>query len=100
MITVREMRECQSPNCQNPIEPLVPKDGKKVWRRTPRRFCSDRCRMDNWFLTQAAKVQKAQNGQGDNNGHPREHKLRDRMVKAGGAKPDGKEGVIWRSITG
>ena len=94
-----EITECKSPNCQNPIEPLVPKDGKKVWRRTLRKFCSDQCQRDNWILNRATKLQKARNGQGDNNGHHREHKLRDRMVNAGRSTPDGKESVIWRSIT-
>jgi len=79
-----EITECKNPNCQNPIEPLVPKDGKKVWRRTLRKFCSDQCQRDNWILNRATKLQKARNGQGDNR-QPREHKLRDRMVNAGGS---------------
>ncbi len=49
-----EITECKSPICQNPIRPLVPENGKKVWYRSPRRFCSDQCRMDHWTLRRVA----------------------------------------------
>src|SRR5215813_15574076 len=36
---------CLSPLCNNQIEP----EGKN-WRRTPRKFCSDKCKSDTWAL--------------------------------------------------
>lgn len=46
---------CANPVCQGPIEELG-FDGKKVWRRTPRKFCSTRCKQENWILAKAAKI--------------------------------------------
>jgi hypothetical protein len=31
-------------------------DGRKRWRRTPRRYCSDRCKREGYILSQAAKI--------------------------------------------
>ena len=46
---------CQNPTCSNHI--TLPSDnGRRVWRRTPRRFCSDQCKSDTWVLKQAAKL--------------------------------------------
>jgi hypothetical protein len=42
---------CQNPVCTNRIEPLP--DG---WRRTQRRFCSDRCKTNAWHIREAAKL--------------------------------------------
>jgi len=43
---------CANPVCQGPI-PELP---SKVWRRTPRRFCSKRCKTEGWILARAAKI--------------------------------------------
>ncbi len=80
-----EITECKNPNCQNPIEPLVPKDGKRVWRRIPRKFCSDQCQRDNWILNQAAKLHNTRNGQRDYSA--RRQKLRDSAVRVGELTP-------------
>jgi len=80
-----EITECKNPNCQNPVEPLVPKDGKKVWRRTLRKFCSDQCQRDNWILNEAAKLHNTRNGQRDYSAG--RQKLRDSMVRVGEFAP-------------
>jgi hypothetical protein len=46
---------CENPVCQVPVEELQ-SEGKKTWRRTPRKFCSDRCKQERWILMQAAKI--------------------------------------------
>ena len=56
---MREMRECQNPICQNQIEPVASDNGKKVWRRTPRRFCSEWCKKDYSALRRAAEMLSA-----------------------------------------
>lgn len=38
---------CHNPFCNNPVE-----SGK----RKPRRFCSDRCKMDTWALRRVAEM--------------------------------------------
>lgn len=48
-------RACANPVCQGPIDDLSQSDGK-VWRRTPRKYCSKRCKRAGWILTQAAKI--------------------------------------------
>ncbi len=53
---MREMRECQNPICQNRIEPVATDNGKKAWRRTPRRFCSDSCKKDFYALTRVTEM--------------------------------------------
>ncbi len=46
---------CQNPTCSNHI--TLPSDnGRRVWRRTLRRYCSDQCKLDTWVLKQAAKL--------------------------------------------
>ena len=39
---------CGNPVCSNLIGP---KEGN--WRRTPRKYCSDRCKMDGWAIKHA-----------------------------------------------
>ena len=39
---------CQNPFCKSVIEPLP--DG---WRRTKRRYCSNRCKLDGYALRRA-----------------------------------------------
>jgi len=46
----------ENPICENQIEPITPDNGKRAWRRTPRRFCSDQCKMDSLALRRAARV--------------------------------------------
>ena len=41
----------QSPVCDSAIEPLG-----NGWRRTERRYCSDRCRMNAWIIPRAANL--------------------------------------------
>jgi len=50
------MRECQSPICQNRIEPVASDNGKKAWQRTPRRFCSESCKKDFHALARVAET--------------------------------------------
>ena len=40
--------KCQNPFCKSVIEPLP--DG---WRRTKRRYCSNRCKLDGYALRRA-----------------------------------------------
>ena len=47
-----EFERCLNPICRKPIEPM-PNDGSK-WRRTPRKYCNDRCKRDGWILNRAA----------------------------------------------
>jgi len=82
---VREIRECKNPNCQNLIEPIVSENGERVWRRIPRKFCSDQCQRDNWILNQAAKLHNTRNGQRDYSA--RRQKLRDSAVRVGELAP-------------
>ena len=82
---VREIRECKNPNCQNLIEPIVSENGERVWRRIPRKFCSDQCQRDNWILNQAAKLHNTRNGQRDYSA--RRQKLRDSAVRVGEFAP-------------
>ena len=43
--------------CQNPLcEKQVGEVSTGAWRRTPRRFCSDRCERDVWALKQVAAM--------------------------------------------
>jgi hypothetical protein len=39
-----------------PIDDLLQSNGKKAWRRTPKKYCSKRCKRDSWILVQAAKI--------------------------------------------
>jgi hypothetical protein len=50
-----KLKACSNPVCKNPI-PELPANGTKRWRRTKRRFCSDRCRIDGWVLARAARI--------------------------------------------
>ena len=43
---------CLSPFCGNRIEPAPPEKR----RRTPRRFCSDRCKLDHWALVRVRRL--------------------------------------------
>jgi hypothetical protein len=51
-----EPKGCASPICRNPIPAVSAAGAPKRWRRTARRFCSDRCRVDNWILARAARL--------------------------------------------
>jgi hypothetical protein len=42
---------CHNPICEVPIE-----ERRQGWRRTPRRFCSDRCKRDAWALRKVAAL--------------------------------------------
>jgi len=53
---VREMRECQNPICKTWIEPIASDNGKRAWRRTPRRFCSGSCKKDSRALARVAEM--------------------------------------------
>jgi hypothetical protein len=44
--------KCQNPFCKTVIEPLP--DGE--WRRTERRYCSNRCKMDGYVLRRAKEM--------------------------------------------
>lgn len=46
----RDSERCLNPICCQEIEVLA--NGK--WRRTPRYFCSDTCRMNYWALSKVA----------------------------------------------
>ena len=48
-------KACANPVCQGPIDDL-PQSNGKIWRRTPRKFCSERCKREGWILAQAAKI--------------------------------------------
>jgi hypothetical protein len=48
-------KPCANPVCQGPIEELT-SNGVKVWRRTPKKYCSKRCKQVAWILAQAAKI--------------------------------------------
>jgi hypothetical protein len=43
--------QCLSPLCTKQIEP----EGEN-WRRTPKKFCSDRCKTDTWALRRTADL--------------------------------------------
>jgi hypothetical protein len=43
--------QCSSPICNNEIEP----EGEN-WRRTPRKFCSERCKTDAWAIRKTADL--------------------------------------------
>src|SRR5687768_14440755 len=47
--------ECTNPLCENPIE----SDKGKTWRRTPKKFCSDKCKNGVWALRKAAGLMSA-----------------------------------------
>ncbi len=47
---------CQNPICQNRIEPLASDNGKRAWRRTPRLFCSEQCKIDFWAVRRVAAM--------------------------------------------
>jgi len=47
---MKDSETCQNPLCNARLEPLP-----QGWRRTPRQFCSKRCRLEAWTLKQAAK---------------------------------------------
>jgi hypothetical protein len=49
-------KTCANPVCQGPISDLLPSNLGKVWRRTPRKFCSKRCKTEGWILAKAAKI--------------------------------------------
>ena len=42
---------CSSPICNNEIEP----EGEN-WRRTPKKFCSERCKTDAWAIRKTAHL--------------------------------------------
>src|SRR5258705_11971096 len=48
-------KACANPVCQGPIDDLSQSDGK-IWRRTPKKYCSNRCKREGWILAQAAKI--------------------------------------------
>lgn len=43
---------CQNPFCNVPIDPLPNGD----WRRTPRKFCSSRCKIDAFALRRVKRM--------------------------------------------
>ena len=43
---------CLNPVCGRPVEPIA----EGTWRRTPKRFCSDRCKNETSVLRRAAKL--------------------------------------------
>jgi len=43
---------CGSPICSNLIEP----EGENQWRRTPKKFCSNRCKSDAWAIRRAREL--------------------------------------------
>jgi len=46
---------CANPVCQGAINDLS-QSNKKTWRRTPKKYCSNRCKREGWILAQAAKI--------------------------------------------
>ncbi len=50
------MRECRNPVCEKQIKPVASSDGKKAWRRTHRKFCSDQCKQALWALGRVAAM--------------------------------------------
>ncbi len=50
---VFDSERCGNPLCKNPIEVLA---NLGRWRRTPRQFCSDRCKKDTWALKRAVTL--------------------------------------------
>ena len=44
---------CLNPVCSNTIESIPISEG---WRRTPKRFCSDDCKMNAWVLRRASEL--------------------------------------------
>jgi len=46
------MSACGNPVCGNLIEP----EEEGNWRRTPRKYCSDRCKMDGWAIRRACDL--------------------------------------------
>jgi hypothetical protein len=55
LLPVATNKACGNPVCQGAIDDL-PQSNKKVWRRTPRKYCSNRCKREGWILAQAAKI--------------------------------------------
>jgi hypothetical protein len=55
-LAVDANKTCANPICQGPINDLPPPSNRKVWRRTPRKFCSKRCKTEGWILATAAKL--------------------------------------------
>jgi len=47
---------CHNPICQKQIKPVASSDGKKAWRRTHRKFCSDQCKQALWALGRVAAM--------------------------------------------
>jgi hypothetical protein len=45
--------KCQNPLCSKTIEPL-----QRGWRRTQRRFCSNRCKIDGWVIRRTSEILK------------------------------------------
>ncbi len=43
---------CLNPVCGKPVEPI----SEGAWRRTPRRFCSDRCKNETSVIKRAARL--------------------------------------------
>jgi len=43
---------CLNPVCGMPVEPIA----EGAWRRTPRRFCSDRCKNETSVIKRAARL--------------------------------------------
>jgi hypothetical protein len=50
-LTTSSGNPCQGPVCPNRVEPIP-----EGWRRTVRRFCSDRCKMDAWAIRRVRKL--------------------------------------------
>jgi len=49
-------KACQNPICKNRVDPPLHDNGKRAWRRTPRRFCSEDCKMDHWAIRRVVKL--------------------------------------------
>jgi len=50
------LKPCQNPICRTLIEPIASDSGKRAWRRTPRRFCSESCKKDYHALASVAEM--------------------------------------------
>ena len=43
---------CLNPVCGKPVEPIA----EGAWRRTPRQYCSDRCKNETSVIKRAARL--------------------------------------------
>jgi hypothetical protein len=48
-------KACANPVCQGLIHEL-PQANEKIWRRTPKKYCSERCKQEGWILATTGKI--------------------------------------------